>query len=317
MHRVDESMTVGFDCHPERSEGSGPNVRRSLATLRMTIMDSSILSHLLRAILLLVCLSFGVACADEPAKPAPASSSTPASQLLPMGIPEGLAGGPKAWTSPEGISSSLQTMLLLAVLSLAPAALLMTTCYVRIVVVLSLLRQAVGTQNLPPTQVITTLALFLTLLIMSPVWKQVYDEAVVPYTQHKIGAEQAWTTGVAPVRRFMSMQIERTKNTEDVWLFMSYLPNRVTPASYDDVPLQALLPAFMLSELKTAFLIGFQIYLPFLILDMVVASVMVSMGMLMVPPVLVSLPFKLLLFVLVDGWRLVVGMLMQSFQPFT
>jgi flagellar biosynthetic protein FliP len=114
----------------------------------------------------------------------------------------------------------------------------------------------------------------------------------------------------------MSMQIERTQNTEDVWLFMSYLPHRAAPKSYDDVPLQALLPAFMLSELKTAFLIGFQIYLPFVILDMVVASVMVSMGMLMVPPVMVSLPFKLLLFVLVDGWRLVVGMLMQSFQPF-
>ena len=114
-----------------------------------------------------------------------------------------------------------------------------------------------------------------------------------------------------------SMQIEHAKNTDDVWLFMSYLPHHSTPASYDDVPLQALLPAFMLSELKTAFLIGFQIYLPFLILDMVVASVMVSSGMLMVPPVMVSLPFKLLLFVLVDGWHLVVGMLLQSFQAFT
>ena len=169
-------------------------------------------------------------------------------------------------------------MLLLAVVSLAPAALLMTTCYVRIVVVLSLLRQALGMQNLPPTQVITTLALFLTLLVMSPVWKQVYDEAVVPYTQHQISGEQAWKAGVAPIRRFMSMQIEKTQNTEDVWLFMNYLPKQATPKSYDDVPLQALLPAFMLSELKTAFLIGFQIYLPFLILDMVVASVMVSIG---------------------------------------
>jgi flagellar biosynthesis protein FliP len=180
-----------------------------------------------------------------------------------------------------------------------------------------LLRQAIGTQNLPPTQVITTLSLMLTLLIMTPVWKQVYDEAVAPYTRHEIGAEQAWAKGVAPVRRFMSQQIENTRNTEDVWLFMKYLPHRVTPASYDDVPLQALLPAFVLSELKTAFLIGFQIYLPFLILDMVVASVMVSMGMLMVPPSLVSLPLKLLLFVLVDGWRLVVDTLLRSFQAFT
>jgi flagellar biosynthesis protein FliP len=241
----------------------------------------------------------------------------PASPAASISLPEGLAGGPKAWTSPDGLSSSLQVMLLLSVLSLAPAALLMTTCYVRVVVVLSLLRQALGTQSLPPTQVITTLALFITLLIMSPVWKQVYDESVVPYTQHQISADQAWKAGVAPIRRFMSMQIERTENTEDVWLFMSYLPKHVTPKSYDDVPLQALLPAFMLSELKTAFLIGFRIYLPFLILDMVVASVMVSMGMLMVPPAMVSLPFKLLLFVLVDGWRLVVGMLLQSFQAFT
>ncbi len=267
------------------------------------------LKRLLHAVLLLSCLNVGgLAGAEDP------PSSPPANQPLSMGLPEGLTAGPKSWTSPEGLGSSLQVMLLLTVLSLAPAALLMTTCFVRIVVVLSLLRQAIGTQNLPPTQVITTLSLFLTLLIMTPVWKQVYDDAVVPYTQHQIGAEQAWDAGVAPIRRFMSMQIERTQNTEDVWLFMSYLPNRATPASYDDVPLQALLPAFMLSELKTAFLIGFQIYLPFLILDMVVASVMVSMGMLMVPPVLVSLPFKLLLFVLVDGWRLVVGMLLQSFQ---
>ena len=227
-----------------------------------------------------------------------------------------LTAGPKQWTSPEGLGSTLQMVLLLSVLSLAPAVLLMTTCYVRVVVVLSLLRQALGAQNLPPTQVITTLSLFLTLLVMTPVWKQIYDEAVVPYTQHEIGEEDAWNTGVAPIRKFMSLQINKTHNTEDVFLFMSYLPDRAAPTSYDDVPLQALLPAFMLSELKTAFLIGFSIYLPFLILDMVVASVMVSMGMLMVPPVMISLPLKLLLFVLVDGWRLVVGTLMESFQPF-
>jgi flagellar biosynthesis protein FliP len=260
---------------------------------------------------LIVCL---VLCASAVAADAPRQ---PPAQPTSLGLPDGLAAGPKAWTSPEGIGSSLQVMLLLSVLSLAPAALLMTTCYVRIVVVLSLLRQALGTQNLPPTQVITTLALFLTLLVMSPVWKQVYDESIVPYTQHQISGEQAWKAGVAPVRRFMSMQIENAKNTEDVWLFMNYLPKQAAPRNYDDVPLQALLPAFMLSELKTSFLIGFRIYLPFLILDMVVASVMVSMGMLMVPPSMVSLPFKLLLFVLVDGWRLVVGMLLQSFQAFT
>ncbi|MBI3469071.1 MAG: flagellar type III secretion system pore protein FliP [Planctomycetes bacterium] len=227
--------------------------------------------------------------------------------------PPALAGGPQAWTSPEGLSSTLQVMLLLTVLSMAPAVLLMTTCFVRIVVVLGLLRQALGTQQLPPSQVITSMALFMTLLIMTPVWKQVYEDAILPYTNQQITLEQAWTSGMAPIRLFMSRQIERTGNSDDVWLFLQYVPGAPEPERYEDVPLQALLPAFMLSELKTAFLIGFQIYLPFVILDMVIASVMVSMGMLMLPPVLISLPFKLLLFVLVDGWHLVVGMLLESF----
>jgi flagellar biosynthesis protein FliP len=248
---------------------------------------------------------------------ASAGAQETSNQPLTMKLPEALSGGPKQWASPEGLSSTIQVMLLLTVLSLAPAILLMTTCFVRIVVVLSLLRQAIGTQQLPPSQVITTLSLFLTFLIMTPVWKQVYNEAIVPYTDHRISLDEAWKSGVAPVRRFMSQQIERTKNSEDIYLFMNYAPSQPAPKSYDDVPLTVLLPAFMLSELKTAFLIGFQIYLPFLILDMVVSSVLVSMGMLMLPPVLISLPFKLLLFVLVDGWHLVVGMLMESFQPFT
>ncbi len=248
---------------------------------------------------------------------ASAAAQEMANQPLSIELPEGLAGGPEAWTSPQGLSSTIQVMLLLTVLSLAPAILLMTTCFVRIVVVLGFLRQAIGTQQLPPTQVITALALFLTLLIMTPVWRQVYRDAIVPYTQQQITLEEAWEAGIQPVRRFMALQIERTNNNEDVWLFLSYLPDQPEPETYDDVPLQALVPAFMLSELKTAFLIGFQIYLPFLILDMVVAGVMVSMGMLMLPPVLISLPFKVLLFVLVDGWHLVVGMLLESFQPFT
>lgn len=238
-------------------------------------------------------------------------------QPITIDLPDGVMAGPEYWASPEGLSSTIQVMLLLTVLSLAPAVLLMTTCFVRIIVVLGLLRQAIGTQQLPPSQVITAMALFITLLIMTPVWKQVYEDSIVPYTDGQIELEQAWTAGITPIRRFMSMQIEMTENAADVWLFMEYLPNQPTPTNYDEVPLQALLPAFMLSELKTAFLIGFQVYLPFLILDMVIASVMVSMGMLMLPPVLISLPFKLLLFVLVDGWHLVVGMLMESFQPFT
>jgi flagellar biosynthesis protein FliP len=227
-----------------------------------------------------------------------------------------LSGGPEAWTSPEGLTSTIQMVLMLTVLSLAPAVLLMTTSFVRIVIVLGLLRQALGTQQLPSTQVITSISLFLTMLIMAPVWKQSYDEGIEPYVHRQIDLEQAWDASIQPVRRFMSDQIERTGNTDDIWLFLQYLPDAPTPESYDDVPLTALLPAFMLSELKTSFLIGFQIYLPFVVLDMVISSVMISMGMLMLPPVLISLPFKLLLFVLADGWRLVVGMLLESFQPF-
>jgi flagellar biosynthesis protein FliP len=233
---------------------------------------------------------------------------------LALNVPQELSGGPEKWTSPEGLSATIQVMLLLTVLSLAPAVLLMTTCFVRVVVVLSMLRQALGTQQLPPNQVITSLAMFITLAIMAPSWKQVYDQSIVPYTNRQIGMEEACTRGAAPIRQFMSAQIERTGNSEDVLLFWKYSSSAPAPTKYEDVPLTVLLPAYMLSELKTAFLIGFQIYLPFLILDMVIASVMVSMGMLMLPPTLVSLPFKILLFVLVDGWHLVVGMLMQSFQ---
>lgn len=235
-----------------------------------------------------------------------------------------LRGGPEKWTSREGLSSTIQVMLLLTVLSMAPAILLMTTSFVRIIVVLSLLRQAIGTQQLPPSQVITSMALFMTLLIMSPVWKQVYDESIQPYSDGLITLDQAAQRGVLPIRAFMILQIDRCGNQDDVLLFVDYLPEGQRPEGeelenygYEDVPLTALLPAFMLSELKTAFLIGFQIYLPFLIVDMVIASVMVSMGMLMLPPVLISLPFKLLLFVLLDGWRLVVGMLLESFTVYT
>jgi flagellar biosynthesis protein FliP len=231
---------------------------------------------------------------------------------------EGIAGGPEAWTSREGLAASLQTLLMLSVVSLAPAVLLMTTCFVRIIVVFGLLRQALGSPQLPPNQVITSLALFMTLLVMTPVWNQVYREAIQPYTaaDSTMSLEEAWQAGTTPIRDFMSRQIVAAGNDQDVWLFYDYLPpDTAPPESYHDVPLQVLLPAYLLSELKIAFLIGFQIYLPFLILDLVVASVTISMGMLMLPPMVISLPFKLLLFVLVDGWRLVVGMLLESFGP--
>lgn len=256
------------------------------------------------------------------------ASNLPGAVSLPTNIVPSDIGGPEKWLSPEGLSSALQVMLLLTVISLAPAILLMTTSFIRIVVVLGLLRQAIGTQQLPPSQVITSLALFITVLIMMPVWTQVYDNAIEPYTQRELTLEQAWTVGVEPVRRFMGHQIDRTHNEDTVLLFMRYMPierDSVTgnppeivyygaTEGQRNVPLQALLPAFMLSELKTAFLIGFRIYLPFVILDVVIASITISMGMLMLPPVLISLPFKLLLFVMVDGWHLVVGMLIESFQ---
>ena len=256
------------------------------------------------------------------AAPAMAQSDSPLSALLPKGV-----GGPADWTSPQGLASTLQIMLLLTVVSLAPAILLMTTGFVRIIVVLGLLRQALGTQQLPPSQVVTSIALFMTLLLMAPVWSESYEKGIRPYTNSEIGLNDAFDRSVAPVRKFMAHQIKRTNNDDDVYLFLRYLPQPTgtTPnyVLYEagegevEVPLVALLPAFMLSELKTAFLIGFQIYLPFVILDIVVASVTISMGMLMLPPVLVSLPFKLLLFVLVDGWHLVVGMLMDSFHGIT
>ena len=243
-----------------------------------------------------------------PAPPAPPSADA---------VTDILRGGPQEWTSPQRLSSSLQIMLLLTVLSLAPAVLLMTTSFIRIIVVLGLLRQALGTQQLPPSQVITALALFMTLLVMTPTWTEVYNEGIKPYTDGKLTSpEDAWNAGVLPLKRFMSRQIEMAGNRDDIWLFYDYLPQSQSsppPEFYDDVPLQAMLPAFMLSELKIAFLIGFQIYLPFLILDIVVSSVTISMGMMMLPPVMISLPLKLLLFVLVDGWNLIVGMLLESF----
>ncbi len=224
-------------------------------------------------------------------------------------------------TSPEGLTSSIKVALLLATLSLAPAIILMTTCYVRVIVVLTLLKQAFGAQQLPPTQVLTALSLFVTLLIMTPVWNQVKTEAIDPYTQSENGIswDEAWARGIIPVKTFMANQIEAAGNGESVALFYKYLPDHSMnpPSSAGDVPINVLLPAFMVSELKVAFLLGFQIFLPFLVLDLVVSSVTVSTGMLMLPPTMVSFPLKLILFVLVDGWNLVVGMLLQSFAPFT
>ena len=231
-----------------------------------------------------------------------------------VGFPATALPSWETWTSPERLTGSLRVVAMMAALSLAPAMLLMTTCYVRLVVVLNLLRQALGSQQLPPQQVITTLAVFLTALIMWPVWNQVHQDAIQPYTDPAIPmtASEAWNQGIRPIRNFMLEQIRRADNGPDVALFLDYLQVEEVHTN-DDIPLQAILPAFLISELKVAFLIGFQIYLPFVLLDLVVSSVTMSMGMLMVPPTTISLPLKLIMFVLVDGWHLVVEMLLMSF----
>lgn len=233
----------------------------------------------------------------------------------------------------EGTGSSVKIAILLAALSLAPALILMTTCYVRVVVVLTLLRQAFGAQQLPSTQILTALSLFVTFLVMAPTWNEIKSNAIDPYTQpdSEVTFEEALQRAVVPVKRFMSRQITLAKNEDSVVMFYRYLPPQsntgrdggsspfeqpsTPPTSMQDVPLNVLLPAFLVSELKVAFLLGFQVYLPFLIVDLVVSSVTVSMGMVMLPPTMVSFPLKLILFVMVDGWALVVGMLMQSFGP--
>lgn len=212
----------------------------------------------------------------------------------------------------ENVGSTLQLVALLSVLSLAPAILLMVTSFTRIIIVLSLLRQALGAQQLPPNQVLAGLALFMTFLVMGPTWQRVNSEALQPYLNGQLDQKTALAKGVGPVRDFMARQIESAGNDADVDVFTdaAKLPRA---KSWNDVPTTALVPAFMLSELKVAFAMGFRIFLPFVIIDLVVSTLLVSMGMMMLPPVLVSLPFKLLMFVMVDGWRLITAGLIGSF----
>lgn len=227
----------------------------------------------------------------------------------PIGLPNISLSMNGGTTEPEKVSSLVQLVILLTILSLAPAILLMATSFTRIIIVLSLLRHALGTQTMPPNQVVIGLSLFLTFFIMAPVFNRVNDEALKPYYEEQISGEQAFEKGSAPVKAFMLKQVRE----KDLALFVK-IANDKRPARPEDISLSTLIPAFAISELKTAFQIGFMIYLPFLVLDMVVASVLLSMGMMMLPPVMVSLPFKLLLFVLVDGWYLIVGSLVKSFH---
>lgn len=230
---------------------------------------------------------------------------------------------PNNLVSPQSLSASLPWLIGATVLSLVPAVLLMSTCFVRFSVVLGLLRQALGTPQILPNQVLMALSMFLTFTVMAPVWQESYDNGWKPYSQSTNGPtaatfEEALPKLLAPIRRFMSRQIETAGNTDGVWMLLDLQRQRAgdtdspEPQSYDDVPTTVLLPAFLLSELKTGFLIGFQLFLPFLVIDFVIASVLTALGLTTLTPSSVALPFKLLLFVLIDGWFLTVGMLLAS-----
>ncbi len=250
-------------------------------------------------------------------------------ERLPEGQVEPLVEAKSAslqMASPATVATSLKLLVAVTILGLVPSILMMTTCFVRFTVVLGLLRQALGTPQALPNQVLTGMGMFLTFLVMAPVWQQCYDDGIRPYTnpvagENAIDEATAFQRTAAPLRDFMAKQIDRAGNADAIWMLIDYqrpdeksplASNWQEPKSYDDVPLNILAPAYLLSELKVAFLIGFQIFLPFIVIDLVVASLLTSVGLNMLPPSMISLPFKLLLFVLIDGWFLTVGMLLES-----
>lgn len=210
---------------------------------------------------------------------------------------------------PQQVSNVMTIVFLMTVISLAPALLIMMTSFTRLAVILSFVKQAMGTQGAPPNQIIVGLALFLTFFIMQPVWQRIHQEAIVPYQNHKISGDEFLNNATKPLKDFMLKQTRKA----DLALFVSF-SQQEKPKNIDAISLTSLVPAFVISELKTAFQIGFLLYLPFIILDMVVSSILLSMGMMMLPPVMISLPFKLMLFVMVDGWNLLIASMVKSFQ---
>ncbi len=275
---------------------------------------------------------------DEAAANEPAAVATeivpitpPAPEPPPVSLPPGPAVDttgdvtaeptPSAWNPASlldrrSLTALLPSALVLGVATLAPAVLLMTTCFVRISVVLGLVRHGLGAAGVPSNQVVASLAIFLSALVMWPVWTKAWNEGVAPYQDGTLAAAEAFERGSLPIRRWMSAQIEQAGNRETMLLFLARHPDGPQQAAtYDDVPLEALLPAFLVSELETAFAIGFRLLLPFLVLDILVASLAVSTGLVMLPPTLVSLPLKLLVFVAADGWTLVVRGLLDGFAP--
>lgn len=211
--------------------------------------------------------------------------------------------------NPQEVALSLQILFTLTIIALAPSILIMTTCFTRIMVVLSFLKQALGMREIPPQQIVAGLALFLTAFIMQPTWQQISDKAMAPYTAGSISMEEAFKRGAGPLKSFMLRQARE----QDIALFVK-ISKQPRPKAAEDVSLTILIPAFIISELKTAFIIGFVVYIPFLIIDMVTASILMSMGMMMLPPQMVSLVFKIIIFVLIDGWYLIIQSLVGSFR---
>ncbi len=228
-------------------------------------------------------------------------------QSRPFAIPAVKIGVEDA-KHPGEVSITLQILFLLTILTLAPAILIMMTSFTRLVIVFSFLRHALGIHQMPPNQVLIGLSLFLTFFIMSPVWQSIKVNAYDPYMEKKLSQEKAFEEAIKPLRAFMFKQTRE----KDLALFIG-LSKMPKPKSMEEIPTTVLLPSFMISELKTAFQMGFVLFIPFLVIDMVVSSILLSMGMMMLPPVMISLPFKVLLFVLVDGWHLIVGSLVKSF----
>ena len=253
----------------------------------------------LLAILILNCNSMASAAILNPPR-APELSGTIPLPALTLGVGQA--------DSPRDVALTLQILALMTVLSLVPAILLMVTSFTRIIIVIGFVQRAIGLQQSPPQQVIAGLSLFLTMFTMYPTWTQVYDNALSPYLSGNITAEQAWENSINPVREFMF----RYTRQEELSLIIS-MSDSPRPANQSEVPTRVLIPAFMLSELKTAFQMGVVIYIPFMVVDMVVSSILLAMGMMMLPPMMISLPFKILLFVMADGWNLVVMSVLKSF----
>jgi flagellar biosynthetic protein FliP len=261
------------------------------------------LSVILVTLLLAVLIIPGAAHAASPAAAAVTAATTGATSTAAGGLNIDLSGG--------GLFTDkmMQIIALITILSIAPSILIMMTSFVRMVVVLSLLRTALGLQQSPPNSVIVSLSLFLTLFVMTPTLKDAYNQGVVPLVANQITTEQAFDRAATPMKKFMLAHVRES----DLKLFLDMSNTKVAPKAPEQVAISTLAPAFMLSELKRAFEIGFLIFVPFLIIDMAVASILMSMGMMMLPPVIISLPFKLIFFVLVDGWRLIAGSLVESY----